>query len=223
MFSLKPGMTPLPIVVAYFIIASSVGIVLLIKRKPKYNAVDFAIIGVGGGLTAIINYIVGNAIFLPAELHFIFGKELFLGVFVFYSTVGAVRKVGSGMATVAVYDITSDIIEYGFTGEPLSLIFNVFTYGLMADILIFLTNNKIFGIGEKKDQILLAAFEGGMLGFFFSFIHPFFFMGFFGPLVFGVIPNRALIMFAFLLLVPGYIVNGALSGILVNRISKVVK
>jgi hypothetical protein len=223
MVSLKPGVTPLPIILGYFVIVTIIIIILLLKAKPKFNAIDLAIIGVGGALVAIFDHIIGDAIFLPSGIYPIINPPVWFRIFVFFITVGVVRKVGSGMTTMAVYDIVSDLIHFGFTGEPLWLLEDILTYGAIVDIAIFITRGKIFGIGEKRDQLLLAILEGGIIGFAFSFIHPFFTYGFFAPLIFGFIPNQARIMYLFITYIPGTTFVGAISAIIANRVSKVIK
>ena len=223
MVSLKPGVTPLPIILGYFVIVTIIIIILLLKAKPKFNAIDLAIIGVGGALVAIFDHSIGDAIFLPSGIYPIINPPVWFRIFVFFITVGVVRKVGSGMTTMAVYDIVSDLIHFGFTGEPLWLLEDILTYGAIVDIAIFITRGKIFGIGEKRDQLLLAILEGGIIGFAFSFIHPFFTYGFFAPLIFGFIPNQARIMYLFITYIPGTTFVGAISAIIANRVSKVIR
>lgn len=223
MVSLKPGVTPLPIILGYFVIVTIIIIILLLKAKPKFNAIDLAIIGVGGALVAIFDHIIGDAIFLPSGIYPIINPPVWFRIFVFFITVGVVRKVGSGITTMAVYDIVSDLIHFGFTGEPLWLLEDILTYGAIVDIAIFITRGKIFGIGEKRDQLLLAILEGGIIGFIFSFIHPFFTYGFFAPLIFGFIPNQARIMYLFITYIPGTTFVGAISAIIANRVSKVIR
>ncbi|MEM0068724.1 MAG: hypothetical protein QXV17_11900 [Candidatus Micrarchaeaceae archaeon] len=223
MVSLKPGVTPLPIILGYFVIVTIIIIILLLKAKPKFNAIDLAIIGVGGALVAIFDHIIGDAIFLPSGIYPIINPPVWFRIFVFFITVGVVRKVGSGITTMAVYDIVSDLIHFGFTGEPLWLLEDILTYGAIVDIAIFITRGKIFGIGEKRDQLLLAILEGGIIGFVFSFIHPFFTYGFFAPLIFGFIPNQARIMYLFITYIPGTTFVGAISAIIANRVSKVIR
>ncbi|MEM1629951.1 MAG: hypothetical protein QXE39_04540, partial [Saccharolobus sp.] len=168
-------------------------------------------------------HIIGDAIFLPSGIYPIINPPVWFRIFVFFITVGVVRKVGSGMTTMAVYDIVSDLIHFGFTGEPLWLLEDILTYGAIVDIAIFITRGKIFGIGEKRDQLLLAILEGGIIGFAFSFIHPFFTYGFFAPLIFGFIPNQARIMYLFITYIPGTTFVGAISAIIANRVSKVIR
>ncbi|MEM0264246.1 MAG: hypothetical protein QXQ01_07860 [Saccharolobus sp.] len=223
MVSLKPGVTPLPIILGYFVIVTIIIIILLLKAKPKFNAIDLAIIGVGGALVAIFDHIIGDAIFLPSGIYPIINPPVWFRIFVFFITVGVVRKVGSGITTMAVYDIVSDLLHFGFTGEPLWLLEDILTYGAIVDIAIFITRGKIFGIGEKRDQLLLAILEGGIIGFVFSFIHPFFTYGFFAPLIFGFIPNQARIMYLFITYIPGTTFVGAISAIIANRVSKVIR
>ncbi|ARM76794.1 hypothetical protein [Acidianus manzaensis] len=227
MVGLEPGITPLPIIVAYFIIAVGIAFFIIKKSSKKLNAIDLAIVGVGGALVAIADHIVGDAIFLPSGIYPIINPPVWFRIFVFFIVIGAVRKVGSGMLTMAVFDIVGDLIHFSFVGEPLWLIEDVFTYGLMADIVIFLTGGKIFAIGEKLksrfDFLLISALEGGALGFFFSFVHPFFTYGFIAPEVFGFVPDQAEITYLFVTYIPGDILIGAISAIIANRISKVIR
>lgn len=141
----------------------------------------------------------------------------------FIIVIGVVRKVGAGMLAMGVFDITGDLIHFSFTGEPLWLIEDVLTYGIMADVVIYLTQGRIFGIGEKKLQALLAIFEGGILGIVFSFVHPFFTYGFIAPIVFGFVPDQARIFFLLISYIPGDIVIGAISALAANRVAKVVR
>jgi len=77
----------------------------------------------------------------------------------------------------AVYDLISDFLNPGFRGEPLWPIENAFTYGLFRDVAIFITKGNSFGVlyDDKYKQYLSAIVEGVvLLGFAFSFVHPFF-------------------------------------------------
>jgi len=208
-FSLKPGMTPLPIVVGYFIIAVVLAFLIIKKSKDRMKLMDYVIAGIGGAITSFADHILGDAIYLPAPIYPLINPPIWFRILVFFLTIGVIRKVGSGMLAMAVFDIVGDLIKFGFAGEPLWLIEDVFTYGLMADLAIYLTKGKIFGIGEKKHQTLYAIFEGGILGFAFSFVRPFFTYGFIAPLLFGFVPSQARMMFI-LICVPRLFPGGIL-------------
>ncbi|BBL46869.1 hypothetical protein [Metallosphaera sedula] len=218
--SLEPGVTPLPIVLGYFLVALVVAIVILRKSRPRFSPVDIAVIGVGGAMTAVADHVLGDTIFLPSGIYPIVNPPVWFRILVFFLTIGVVRKVGSGMATMAVFDIIGDLLHFGFTGEPLWLIEDVLTYGLMADVVIFLTRGKIFGRGAKG--VSLALFEGGVLGLAFSFVHPFFTYGFLAPEIFGFVPDQARVFYLFITYIPGDVFIGAVSALLAGRVSRVV-
>jgi len=92
-----------------------------------------------------------------------------------FTVVALVRKVGSGIAVFTVYDLISDFLHLGFRGEPLWLIEDALTYGLFMDVVIFITKGNLFGVlyNDKYKQNLSAIVEGLLLGFAFSFVHPF--------------------------------------------------
>ncbi|MQL55756.1 hypothetical protein [Acidianus ambivalens] len=221
MFSLQPGITPLPLVLGYFVFAAIVAVFIL--RKSKFTSTDFALAGIGGALVSVADHIIGDAIFLPSPIYPIINPPVWFRILVFFIVIGVIRKVGAGMLSMAVFDIVGDLIKFGFTGEPLWLIEDILTYGLMADIFIFITKGRIFGIGDKKDQLLIAGIEGGALGLLFSFVHPFFTYGFIAPIVFGFVPNQARVMFLFISSIPGDVFIGAISALIANRVGRVVR
>lgn len=221
MFSLQPGITPLPLVLGYFVFAAIVAVFIL--RKSKFTSTDLVLAGVGGALVAVADHIIGDAIFLPSPIYPIINPPVWFRILVFFIVIGVIRKVGAGMLSMAVFDIVGDLVKFSFTGEPLWLIEDVFTYGLIADIFIFLTKGRIFGIGDKKDQLLVAGTEGGALGLLFSFVHPFFTYGFIAPIVFGFVPDQARVMFLFISYIPGDVFIGVISALIANRVGKVVR
>ncbi len=222
-YTLKPGMTPWEVVVAYFIIASIIAAIIIKKSNERMTTIDFVYAAIGGAVVAVADHIVGDLIYLPSPIYPIINPPVWLRIVAFFVTVGLIRKVGSGMFAMGIFDITGDLIHFGFGGEPLWLIEDVLTYGLMADITIFLTNRKIFGIGAGKLSALLAILEGAILGFFFSFVHPFFTYGFFAPFIFGFAPNAQRILYLFVTYVPGDIIIGTISALFANRVAKVVQ
>ena len=223
MFSLEPGITPLPIVVGYFVVASVVAFFIVKRSKNRMKLMDYVIAAIGGAITSFADHVIGDAIFLPAPIYPFINPPVWFRILVFLIVVGVIRKVGAGMLSMGVFDIVGDLLHFGFTGEPLWLIEDVLTYGLMADITIYLTHGRIFGIGEKTMQALYAVFEGGVLGFVFSFVHPFFTYGFIAPIVFGFVPSQARIEFLLISYIPGDVVIGAIAALAANRVAWVVR
>ncbi|QKR00668.1 hypothetical protein GWK48_09970 [Metallosphaera tengchongensis] len=221
-YTLKPGMTPWQIVLGYFIAAGVVAVILLVRKRDKLTALDLVYSAIGGALVAVADHVVGDLIFLPSPIFPIVNPPVWFRILAFFLTIGLVRKVGSGMFTMAVFDLVGDLLHFDFAGEPLWLVEDVLTYGLFADLTIFLTRNKIFGIGSSRFNFLLAVAEGALLGFVFSFVHPFFTYGFIAPFVFGFAPNDARVIYLLLTYIPGDIVIGVVSAILANRVSRVV-
>jgi len=138
--------------------------------------------------------------------------------------VALVRKVGSGITVFTAYDLISDFIHFGFKGEPLWLVEDALTYGLFMDIAIFITKGNLFGIldNDKLKQNLSAIVEGLLLGFAFSFVHPFFTYGFIAPLTFGFIPNQERVLYLFVTYMAGDAVISPIAGILALRVSRVI-
>ncbi|MBB5255134.1 hypothetical protein [Sulfurisphaera ohwakuensis] len=223
MFSLEPGITPLPIVVGYFIVVTIVAFFVIKRSKNRMKLMDYVIAAIGGAIISFADHVIGDAIFLPSPIYPFINPPVWFRILVFFIVVGVIRKVGAGMLSMGVFDIVSDLLHFGFSGEPLWLIEDILTYGLMADITIYVTQGRIFGIGEKNMQPLFAIFEGGVLGFVLSFVHPFFTYGFIAPIVFGFVPSQARIEFLLISYIPGDVVIGAISALIANRIARVVR
>ncbi|EWG07632.1 MAG: hypothetical protein ASUL_03959 [Candidatus Aramenus sulfurataquae] len=219
---LKPGTTPWEIVVGYFVVAAAVAGLILWKARPKFTTLDLVYVAIGGAMTAVADHVVGDAIFLPSPIYPLVNPPVWFRIIVFFITVGLVRKVGAGMFGMAVFDLVGDLLHFGFGGEPLWLFEDVLTYGFMVDLTIFLTKGKIFGIGSKGSNYAMALIEGLLLGFAFTFVHPFFTYGFFAPLIFGFVPDQARILYLFISYLPGDLIIGAISGVISLRVAKTV-
>ena len=224
MISLKPGITPLPIVLGYFTAAAVIAFLIIWKAKPKFSTIDLVYIGIGGAFVATADHILGDMIFLPNGIYPLINPPVWFRIITSFIVVALVRKVGSGIAVFTVYDLISDFIHFGFRGEPLWLIEDALTYGLFMDVAIFITKGNLFGIlnSDKFKQNLSAIVEGLLLGFAFSFVHPFFTYGFIAPLVFGFTPNQERVLYLFVTYMAGDVVISTITGLLALRISRVV-
>ena len=52
MFSLEPGITPLPVVISYFVAASVAAFFMLRKSKVKMKLMDYVVAAIGGAITS---------------------------------------------------------------------------------------------------------------------------------------------------------------------------
>ncbi|TRM95193.1 hypothetical protein DJ526_00995, partial [Sulfolobus sp. A20-N-G8] len=150
-----------------------------------------------------------------------------------------VRKVGSGMLSLLIYNILSDLFHYGFGGEPIFTIYETLTYGLFIDLMIALTGGKIFGIGLKpsnntnqpeeivlkslrRRQTILAVVEGIVLGILFAIPDPIFYLAFFRPFLYGAIVNWQTVTFDLIAFIPGDVIITIIAGLLALRVSRAV-
>ncbi|AWR96171.1 hypothetical protein DFR86_00485 [Acidianus sulfidivorans JP7] len=212
--------TPDYVIIGYSIVAVILAVVLVYKTKAlkKFSTLDYVYVGIGGAAVAVLEHIIGDAIFVPAPFYPWINPPIIFRVLSAFVVVGIVRKFGAGMLTMGVYDIVSDIIHFSFYGEPLWLFEDVITYGLMADIAILVTKGNLF----NSKRTWLNPVEGGVLGFAWSFTHPFFTYGFIAPLVFGFIPNVGRIFFLFETYAVTMVILGVIAAILANRIIKLI-
>jgi len=56
MISLKPGITPLPIVLGYFTAAAVIAFLIIWKAKPKFSTIVLVYIGIGGAFVATADH-----------------------------------------------------------------------------------------------------------------------------------------------------------------------
>lgn len=151
-----------------------------------------------------------------------------------------VRKVGSGMLTLFIFDLLSDIFHYGFGGEPMFFIYESLTYGLLIDIFIAATSGKLFGIGYKPSNVsssggeeevgrktrtivtVLAVVEGAILGALWAIPDPIFYLAFFGPFIYGSYVNWGHITFDLIAFLPGDIIFGIIAALISIRIAKAI-
>ncbi|BFH73984.1 hypothetical protein SJAV_19280 [Sulfurisphaera javensis] len=232
----EPGEIPWEIVVIYFALALLFAFYYGKKSGglKAFTTLDLVYIGIGAAFAVVWEFYIGSFIgrFLPSTPFIGVG---FWGRMVIVFIVAAlVRKVGSGMLTLFIFDLLSDIFHYGFGGEPMFFIYESLTYGLFVDIMIAITGGKLFGIGYvpkgNGDNIqratmlttVLAVVEGGILGFLWAIPDPIFYDGFIGPFIYAYAPNWAKITFHLEAFIPGDVVFGIIASILALRIVKAV-
>ncbi len=151
------------------------------------------------------------------------------------------------MVAMFIFNLLSDLISYGFSGEPMYFMYEMLTYGLMMDIVIAVAGKNLFGIrspskkpvaGKEKVElnknpasthllsnipaVYLAAIEGVAIGVFWAVPEPLFYSGFIAPFLYGGVVDWAAIIFSILAFIPSAIITGAIGGIITLRIVKAV-
>ncbi|TRM89591.1 hypothetical protein DMP16_10950, partial [Sulfolobus sp. B1] len=94
---------------------------------PAYDVMAFVYAAIGGAVVAVADHVIGDIIYLPSPIYPIVNPPVWLRIVAFFVTVGLIRKIGSGMFAMGIYDITSDLLHFGFGGEPLWLIEDILT------------------------------------------------------------------------------------------------
>ncbi|MEM3191280.1 MAG: hypothetical protein QW292_04155 [Candidatus Parvarchaeota archaeon] len=146
-----PAMIPWPIMVVYF--ATVITFVILFSWKrgglSRFKTVDLVYIGVGSAFTVVWEFFVGPLLdkIVPSGLAAYISFGFFGRILIVLIIAGLVRKVGTGMLSLAIFDVLGDIFHYGFGGEPIFMLYEAFTYGLFIDLAIAVSRGHLFGVG----------------------------------------------------------------------------
>ncbi len=150
-----PGEIPWEFVLLYFVLA--VGAAFILGKKygglKKFTTLDLVYIGIGSAFAVVWEFYLAGFISraLPSTPFISIG---FWGrIFILFIVAALVRKVGVGMSTLFIFNFLSDVISYGFGGEPIYTIYEVLTYGLLIDMFIAATGGNLFGVlGSRMSQ-----------------------------------------------------------------------
>ena len=228
----EPGQIPWEIIAIYFILALAFAFYVGKKNGglKAFKTIDLIYIGIGAAFAAAWEFFIGSFLgkFAPSTPFVSIG---FWGrLFIVFIVAALVRKVGTGMLTLFIFDVIGDLVHYGFGGEPMFFIYETLTYGLFIDLMITATGGKLFGIGMKSNNgggtaiitSVLAVVEGAVLGVLWATADPIFYSGFFGPFIYAYPPNWAHITFDLVAFIPGDVIVGAIAGLVALRIVKAV-
>lgn len=231
-------MIPWELVVAYFGVALLLVLVFGYRGASlkSFSTRDLLFVGVGGAASVAWEFYIGGFFnrFIPASLpiHFTFLGRLII-VFI---VAAAVRKVGTGMLTLLIFNLLSDLFYYGFSGEPVYTVYECLTYGLFIDLMIAFTGGRLFGIipgrrsstgggggtevrrGLSLSQVLVGMTEGAVLGISWAIPDPIFYSAFFSPFLYGGTVNLARVLFHLVQFIPGDIVAGVVAALIAQRL-----
>ncbi|BCU67613.1 hypothetical protein HS7_10500 [Sulfolobales archaeon HS-7] len=223
-----PGMIPWEVIVAYFVVAIAVAVVIGKKTGglKAFTTLDLVYIGIGAAFSVVWEFYIGGFLnkFVPSGLT-LFINFGFLGrLLIVFIVAALVRKFGTGMITLAAFDILGDLFHYGFGGEPIFLIYEALTYGLFIDIAIALLGGKFLGVGSKTQTValVLGIVEGAIIGLLWAIPDPIFYDAFFRPFLYGAVVSWAKVIFTIEAFIPGDVIMGAIAGIIANRIQRAV-
>ena len=238
----SPGMIPWEIVLVYFV--GALIFVFAFSRKtgaePKFKTVDFVYIGVGAAFVTVWEFFVGPFLdkFVPPGLTAYIGFGFFGRILIVLIVAGLVRKVGTGMLTMFIFNLLGDIFHYGFGGEPIYTVYETLTYGLFVDVIIAATKGHLFAIGSVVEEVKEATKQalgfmsrhptvstiamGGLIGFLWAIPDNVLYAGFFSPFLYGGIVNWQSISFGFFASLPGNIIFGVIAGFIAVRVSTVL-
>ncbi|MCL4357068.1 MAG: hypothetical protein M1460_04300 [Candidatus Thermoplasmatota archaeon] len=242
----SPGEIPWEIVVLFF--GAGLLFVFLWGRKTgglaKFTTLDLIYIGIGAAFAVVWEFYIGAFLgkFIPSNPFFGIGYTGRLIALLIVA--GLVRKVGVGMVAMFIFNLLSDLISYGFSGEPMYFMYEMLTYGLMMDIVIAAAGPNLFGIksperrkNREKDRSTtprgfehitkmpaeyLAAIEGILIGLFWVIPEPLFYGGFISPFLYGGVVDWGKILFDMVAFIPSAIIIGAIGGLITLRIVKAV-
>ncbi len=156
-----PGEIPIWMAVLYFVIVGGVYAASIAMKRVKFNTLDLVYIGIGGALSVVLEFYVGPL--FSRLVPKVPGLDLSFALRLFMVTIFAaiIRKPGSAAAMLAIFDLLGDQFHYGYSGEPVYLIYEALTYGFFIDFVTFISGNHLFGIGLKNmsaARMLLAGF-----------------------------------------------------------------
>ncbi|QKQ99000.1 hypothetical protein GWK48_00060 [Metallosphaera tengchongensis] len=232
-----PGEVPWEFVVGYFTVAILLALTLGHRYGGlrRFTTLDLVYIAVGGALGVVWEFYIGSFLsrLLPSspfiDIGF-WGRIIIILIF-----ISLVRKVGAGMLSLLIFNVLSDLFHYGFGGEPIFTIYEMFTYGLFIDLTIAFTKGKIFGIGTtlsddsqevvrklQRRQNLMAAVQGTILGVLFAMPDPLFYLAFFRPFLYGSVVNWQTVQFDLLAAIPGNVVFVTIGALLAIRVARAV-
>ena len=211
-----PGEIPWEIVAAYFVLAPTV-LYLIAKREgivKRFTTLDYVYIGIGAAAATVWEFFIGSFLNrLVASPYVDFG---FWGrMIILVMTVAVIRKFGSGMLSLVVFDVLADIAHYGWSGQPLFFLYEGLTYGLFIDLIIVLTKGNPF---EGRYAIL----QGALVGFLWAFPEPLLWEGFLRAFIYGALVNWEKIEFDLATTIPFTTVVGAVAGLLSMRVARAV-
>jgi hypothetical protein len=244
-----PGEIPWELVLLFF----GAGLVFIFiwgKRTgglAKFTTVDLIYIGIGAAFAVVWEFYIGAFLgkFIPSNPFF--GVGYTGRLIALLIVAGLVRKVGVGMVAMFIFNLLSDLISYGFSGEPMYFMYEMLTYGLMMDIVIALAGKNIFGLRSSSRKsslnkgtsignenavssnvfsrmpgVYLAAIEGLVIGVLWAIPEPVFYSGFIAPFLYGGVVDWAAIIFGILAFIPSALIIGAIGGVITRRIVRAV-
>ncbi len=183
------------------------------EGKPfgNFKTIDFVYIALIAALLIVYNFFISPLIPKVGTVTTYFYYPIIGETFLVMLAASLVGKPGSAGLTVFIYTLLSDIIHYGFGGEPFWFIYEVTSYAAIIDLWLIYrgryylmpfkgtfkssANSKAIESGsitseeleeELKPAKLLFIIDAILGGVTISIAYPFWYRGFWGPFVEGI-------------------------------------
>nr|KJR73997.1 MAG: hypothetical protein TU35_02565 [Thermoproteus sp. AZ2] len=173
----------------------------------SFKTIDFVYIALMAALTIVYNFFISPLIPKVGSVTTYFYYPLIGEIFLIGLAAALVGKPGAAGLAMFIYTLLSDIIHYGFGGEPFWFIYEMTAYGALIDLWLIYRGEAFFtpylkppralatdggeAEGESEEEarpprsswIIFA--DGALSGAWMSLAYPFWWRGFWGTFVTG--------------------------------------
>lgn len=165
----------------------------------NFKTVDFVYIALIAALTVVYNFFISPLIPKVGAVTTYFYYPLIGEIFLVSLAAALVGKPGAAGLTMFIYTLLSDIVHYGFGGEPFWFIYEMTAYGGLIDLWLIYRGEAFFtpylrpprvatdggseeGAAPPRARWIVYA-DGALSGAWMSLAYPFWWRGFWGTFV----------------------------------------
>lgn len=169
----------------------------------KFRTLDFVYVALVAALTIVYNFFISPLIPKVGSITTYFYYPLIGEIFLLQLVAALSGRPGVVGLTMFVYTLLSDIVHYGFGGEPFWFIYEMTAYGALIDLWLIYRGEAIFTPYLKAPKMALdggeveeaappsdigVVFADGVIsGAWIGMAYPFWWRGFWGTFVTGYV------------------------------------
>lgn len=173
-------------------------------NKPfgKFRTIDFVYVALTAALLIVYNFFISPLIPKVGAVTTYFYYPLIGEIFLLQLVAALSGKPGVVGLTMFIYTLLSDIVHYGFGGEPFWFIYEVTAYGALIDLWLIIRGEAAFTPylraarvatdgGQPAEEVspggnmMWVFIDGAIAGGWISLAYPFWWRGFWGTFVIG--------------------------------------